>query len=218
MIAMTLLPAPGQPGADPNRLTEWLLWLDLWALSPRNPGVAAVRREFDERWHQAIRDIVARGQEAGEFAGRGDTAGDGIGPDDFALTLAALLDGLAVRIALKDPDCGPARAYDLAMAYAARQLGFVPQRTPAQSAGRDGERDVAFPGRVGDEVVVSAGRYRERWVRPALLVPAGVGRGNGERGGGLGGTGPRVKRHVGAATPVGAQPAVRPQEEQGRGG
>jgi AcrR family transcriptional regulator len=122
MIAMTLLPTPGQPDADPNRLTEWLLWLDLWALSPRSPGVAAVRREFDERWHRAIRDIVARGQEAGEFAG----PGDGIDPDDFALTLAALLDGLAVRIALKDPDCSPARAYDLAMAYAAGQLGFVP--------------------------------------------------------------------------------------------
>lgn len=121
MIAMTLLPAPGQPDADPNRLTEWLLWLDLWALSPRNPGVAAVRREFDERWHQAIRDVVARGQDAGEFAG----PGDGIDPDDFALTLAALLDGLAVRIALKDPDCSPGRAYDLAMAYAAGQLGFV---------------------------------------------------------------------------------------------
>ena len=124
MIAMTLLPAPGQPDADPDRLTEWLLWLDLWALSPRNPGVAAVRREFDERWHRAIRDIVARGQEAGEFAG----PGDGIDPDDFALTLAALLDGLAVRIALKDPDCSPARAYDLAMAYAAGQLGFVPPK------------------------------------------------------------------------------------------
>jgi AcrR family transcriptional regulator len=121
MIAMTLLPAPGQPEADPSRLTEWLLWLDLWALSPRNPGVAVVRREFDERWHQAIRDIVARGQEAGEFPG----PGDGIDPDDFALTLAALLDGLAVRIALKDPDCSPGRAYDLAMAYAAGQLGFV---------------------------------------------------------------------------------------------
>src|SRR5690242_17618612 len=35
LIAMTCL-----PDTDPAARTEWLLWLDLWALSPRNPGVA----------------------------------------------------------------------------------------------------------------------------------------------------------------------------------
>ena len=35
-----------------------------------------------------------------------------------------LLDGLAVQIALEDPDVPPARAYDLAMRYASGQLGF----------------------------------------------------------------------------------------------
>jgi len=35
IIAMTCLPeADARPGCS------WLLWLDLWALSPRNPGVA----------------------------------------------------------------------------------------------------------------------------------------------------------------------------------
>ena len=48
LIAMTCLPDT-DPGATAGKPTEWLLWLDLWALSPRNPGVAAVRRKFDER-------------------------------------------------------------------------------------------------------------------------------------------------------------------------
>jgi AcrR family transcriptional regulator len=113
MIAMTCL-----PGTDPGDRGEWRLWLDLWALSPRSPGVASVRHEFDQRWRQAIRDIVVAGQQAGEFTA--------VNADDFALMLSAMLDGLAVQIALDDPDIAPIRAYDLALAFAAGQLGFVP--------------------------------------------------------------------------------------------
>ena len=125
MIAMTCL-----PDADPAPRSEWLLWLDLWALSPRNSGVAAVRRKFDERWRQAIKAIVLAGQEAGEF-----TPTDA---DEFAVTLSALLDGLAVQIALEDPDVPPSRAYDLAMRYAAGQLGF--EWKPASASGRRSQR------------------------------------------------------------------------------
>jgi AcrR family transcriptional regulator len=130
MIAMTCLPDTPQsaPGQAPR--SEWLLWLDLWALSPRNAGVAAVRRKFDERWRQAITAIVLAGQEAGEF-----TPTDA---DEFAVTLSALLDGMAVQIALEDPDVPPSRAYDLAMRYAAGQLGF--EWKPASASGRRSQR------------------------------------------------------------------------------
>ena len=112
LIAMTCL-----PDTDPAARSEWLLWLDLWALSPRNQGVAAVRRKFDERWRQTIATTVLAGQETGEF----DTAVDA---GSFAVTLSALLDGMAVQVALEDPDVPPSRAYDLAMRFAAGQLGF----------------------------------------------------------------------------------------------
>jgi AcrR family transcriptional regulator len=125
MIGMTCL-----PDTDPAPRSEWLLWLDLWALSPRNPGVAAVRRKFDERWRQAIKGIVLAGQDAGEFTQ--------IDADEFAVTLSALLDGLAVQIALEDPDVPPSRAYDLAMRYAAGQLGF--EWEPAAASGRRSQR------------------------------------------------------------------------------
>jgi AcrR family transcriptional regulator len=112
LIAMTCL-----PDTDPAQRSEWLLWLDLWALSPRSPGVATVRRKFDERWRETISSTVLSGQESGEF----DPSADA---DSFAVTLSALLDGMAVQIALDDPDVPPSRAYDLTMRYAADQLGF----------------------------------------------------------------------------------------------
>jgi len=113
LIAMTCL-----PGVDPAPRSEWLLWLDLWALSPRNSGVASVRRKFDERWRSAISSTVLSGQANGEFSAAVDA-------DEFAVTLSALLDGMAVQIALEDPDVPPSRAYELAMCYAASQLGFT---------------------------------------------------------------------------------------------
>jgi AcrR family transcriptional regulator len=116
------------PGTDPEPHSYWLLWLDLWALSPRNPGVAAVREKSDERWREAIRSIVLAGQEAGEFAP--------VDADDFTITLSALLDGLAVQIALDDPAVPPQRTYDLAMRFAAGQLGFEWESAPADGRAR----------------------------------------------------------------------------------
>src|SRR5258708_35668977 len=90
VIAMTCLP---EEDAEPG--CSWLLWLDLWAQSARNPGVAAVRQKFDERWRETIRSLVLAGQEAGE-----------VGPgaaDDFAVALAAPLDGFSVPIRPRGP-------------------------------------------------------------------------------------------------------------------
>jgi AcrR family transcriptional regulator len=111
IVAMTCLPEE-----DTNAVGSWLVWLDLWAQSPRNAGVAAVRQKFDERWRETIRSIVLAGQDAGEFAA--------VDADDFAVTLSALLDGFAVPIALDDADVGPDRAFELTMRYAAETLGF----------------------------------------------------------------------------------------------
>ncbi len=111
IVAMTCLPE-----SDPDLSGSWLLWLDLWAQSARNPGVAAIRQKFDERWRETIRDLVRTGQDAGEFGS--------VDADDFAVTLSALLDGLAVPIALEDPEVTPARAFELTMRFAAGQLDF----------------------------------------------------------------------------------------------
>ena len=111
LVAMNFLPE-----ADTYPTTSWLLWLDLWAASVRLPEVASVRQKFDERWREMIHAVVLAGQEAGEFGP--------VDADDFALALSALLDGLAIQVALQDPSVGPARAFDVGMRFAAGQLGF----------------------------------------------------------------------------------------------
>ncbi len=111
IVAMTCLP---EAGTEPR--SSWLLWLDLWAQSARQPEVAAVRQKFDERWRETIRSLVLAGQEAGEFRA--------VDPDGFAVLFSALLDGLAVQIALEDPEVAPDRAFELTMRFAAGELGF----------------------------------------------------------------------------------------------
>jgi AcrR family transcriptional regulator len=116
------------PGGESEPFSYWLMWLDLWALSPRNPGVAAVRQKSDEQWREAIRSIVLAGQEAGDFAS--------VDVDDFTITLAALLDGLTVQIALEDPQVSPQRAYELAMRFASGELGFDWKPAPKRARQR----------------------------------------------------------------------------------
>ena len=111
LIAMNfLVEVEGEP------TSSWLLWLDLWAQSVRLPEVASVRQKFDERWRETIIELVVAGQEAGEFGP--------VDPDDFAVALSALLDGLAIQIALKDPAVSANRGFDVGMRFAAGQLGF----------------------------------------------------------------------------------------------
>ncbi len=112
---------------------SWLLWLDLWAQSVRLPEVASVRQKFDERWRQTISSLVLAGQEAGEFGP--------VNAEDFALTVSALLDGLAIQIALHDTSVDPERAFELSMRFAASQLGFDWAGRPAQERMTASQRD-----------------------------------------------------------------------------
>jgi AcrR family transcriptional regulator len=118
IVAMSCLPEEDE---TPD---SWVLWLDLWAQALRHPEVASVRQKFDERWRQLIYSLVVQGQEAGEFGP--------VDPADFALLLSALMDGLAIQIALGDPSVDEAKAYELTMVFAASQLGFTwtPRRRP----------------------------------------------------------------------------------------
>jgi AcrR family transcriptional regulator len=125
IVAMSCLPE-----AEDEPVSSWVLWLDLWSQSARHPEVASVRQKFDERWRELICSLVVEGQEAGEFGH--------VDPEEFAVLLSALLDGLAVQIALADPTVGASRAFELTMRFAAAQLGFTwtPRRAGRGSRGR----------------------------------------------------------------------------------
>jgi AcrR family transcriptional regulator len=99
---------------------SWGLWLDLWAQAYRHPEVARGRLELDQRWRQLIADVVRAGR-------RGDGRTD---VDRFAFTFAALLDGLAIQLALDDPAVDAETAVDIALEFARRELGLRRAKRP----------------------------------------------------------------------------------------
>jgi len=111
IVAMSCLP---EADAEPH--SSWTLWLDFWTLAARNPEVAVLRQKDDERWRAMVGSVVRDGQQAGEFRT--------VDPDNFAILLCSLMDGLAIQIALSDPVVGPGRAFELCMRFIAEQLGF----------------------------------------------------------------------------------------------
>jgi AcrR family transcriptional regulator len=102
--------------AGKDVLDEWLLWLDLWARSPRDPDVAKDREALDRRWRDAIAEIVSAGQKAHEFGS--------VDPEDFALRLGAMIDGLAIQVVLGDPQVNAARMFEICLRMAQGELGF----------------------------------------------------------------------------------------------
>lgn len=115
LVAMTCLPDGPGDSLSPTE-ESWAIWLDLWAAALRHEEVRAVREESDEQWRETIRAVVRQGQQAGEF--------DGVDVEEFTVGFSALLDGLAIQIALDDPVVTPRMAFELAMEMAASRLGF----------------------------------------------------------------------------------------------
>ncbi|HEX9863969.1 MAG TPA: TetR/AcrR family transcriptional regulator [Acidimicrobiia bacterium] len=72
----------------------WLLWPAAWEMSRHDPTLAAARARLDEAWRAQIATIVQEGIVAGEF--------QSVTASDFAVQLAALLDGLAIEVMLGD--------------------------------------------------------------------------------------------------------------------
>jgi AcrR family transcriptional regulator len=95
--------------------TDWDLPMDLWAYSLRNPELADSHREFDGRTRTTLATILADGIRTGSFAD--------VPIDDVALRLSCLMDGLAVHVALADPDVGPLRMLNSLLAAASLELG-----------------------------------------------------------------------------------------------
>src|ERR1700733_11203664 len=100
----------------PGGLNDYTLWMEIWVRARRDPTVRRSYFRLDRRQRVLIADIVRDGQKGGEFS-------PDVDPDDFALTLSGLLDGLGVQVTLGQPDVTPARMVDRCLTLAASELG-----------------------------------------------------------------------------------------------
>ncbi len=104
-------PRPAVAGELPD---SWVLWPATWEMSRLDPSLAAARARLDEAWRAQIVTIVEDGISSGEF--------EPVNAKDFALQLAAMLDGLAIEAMLGDPTVDADRMSDLARSFARRAL------------------------------------------------------------------------------------------------
>jgi AcrR family transcriptional regulator len=100
----------------PGGLSDYTLWMELWVRARRDAGVRRNYHRLNLRERGLIADIVREGQERGEFSPAAD-------PDDFALALSALMDGLGVQVTLGQPDVPPERMVESCLAMASAELG-----------------------------------------------------------------------------------------------
>ncbi|MGI8716092.1 MAG: TetR/AcrR family transcriptional regulator [Solirubrobacteraceae bacterium] len=105
-----------QTSLGPGGLNDYTLWMEIWVRARRDETVRRNYVELDRRQRTLIADVVREGQRAGDF----DAAAD---PEDFALVLSGLLDGLGVQVTLGQPDVTPARMVERCLAVASRELG-----------------------------------------------------------------------------------------------
>jgi AcrR family transcriptional regulator len=123
LILMIEATCPPEASADlgPAQVDEWVLWLDMWHRARHDPDIAKDREELDRTWREVIARTVREGQAEGAF-GTAD-------PEEFALRLTALIDGLAIQVILDDPTVTPARMREVCLRVAASELGFaLPRR------------------------------------------------------------------------------------------
>jgi AcrR family transcriptional regulator len=108
----------------PQGITDWTLWMEMWVRARRDDNVRQTYFRLDRRQRGLIADIVREGQAEGEF----DPAAD---PDDFALALSGLMDGLGVQVTLGQPDVTAERMIDRCLALAQSELGYAFSRNGA---------------------------------------------------------------------------------------
>lgn len=110
------------PGYLPEygRLDEWALWIEVWVRALRDPEMAKDREALDQRWRSQLAEIIRGGQGSGEFSSAED-------PDELALRIAALMDGLAIQVIMDDSVVTTERMHRTCIEVSAQVLGFALQ-------------------------------------------------------------------------------------------
>lgn len=100
----------------PGGLSDYTLWMEMWVRARRDEAVRKNYFGLNRRERDLIAEIVREGQENGEFS-------RDVEPDEFALALSSLMDGLGVQVTLGQPDVPPERMVQSCLALASAELG-----------------------------------------------------------------------------------------------
>ncbi len=122
-VCLTELAAP-TGSSDPG----WILWLEVWSLSPHDERIGRGHADLDRRWVETLVDLIRSGQEAGEFSPE-------IDPHDFANRYGAMMDGLAIKVVAGIDGMDTRRLLDACLETAVRELGVrVPKARRKRAA------------------------------------------------------------------------------------
>lgn len=100
----------------PDEPNSWLLWLELWRLAGREPEMGADAGVIYAHWYDYVEELIVLGVESGEFSGPFIES-----PRDAALTVVAMIDGLAISLVIRADGPDYDRLLERSLA-AARQL------------------------------------------------------------------------------------------------
>jgi AcrR family transcriptional regulator len=95
---------------------DWVLWMEVWVQALRNDQVRATREQLDRRWRQTLLRLIEQGLAEGVFRCADPVAA--------SFRLASLMDGLALQVALRDPDLPASRMIQLWRDSAALELAL----------------------------------------------------------------------------------------------
>jgi AcrR family transcriptional regulator len=101
-----------------RRRGGWVLWLEYWRAAAHDPELAADTREVDAAWLGLAATCVAEGVSSGLFRVDGT-------PQEVAVTLHAMLDGLGIGLAIEHPPEQAAQAISLVERAMRRMLFSV---------------------------------------------------------------------------------------------
>ncbi len=104
--------APGPVGQD----ASWTLWIDAWGSALRDSHIREISAELDGGWVEVLEQVIRDGADSGEF--------ECPDPAASAWRLAALLDGLGLRITLQRGSMNRRQMIDHARFAAAHEIGL----------------------------------------------------------------------------------------------
>lgn len=79
----------------PQQRRQWSVWLDLWAEAARSTAVGELHVEYYRQWRATVAEVIRRGVAQQVFRP--------VDPETAALSLTALIDGLASQVLATTP-------------------------------------------------------------------------------------------------------------------